>query len=121
MLKPSDFTKEQLIQSNPMVKRKYVYNDGKLNYDKIALLKEENIRCLYEFFTRYHVLKQTKISDYVSVSYLLKTINEDSTNENLGYIIKDKIINNLTRLINHGWYRYLIKRGGKLQTISIRE
>jgi hypothetical protein len=81
-----------------------------------APLKQENVICLYELKSRDSVLRQVDIKDYVSLSYLLKKGDLQSSNlhaTNKSFLQPSADRSSLEALISHGWYRYVFKKGLK--------
>lgn len=127
MVKPNDFSKKELVNAIPLIKRKYV----------MALVTCPNadlsnhIRCMHELRSLYTVNNST-IEKYVSIAWVLEQLaNGDDGWHNVctACCTNDvqidpsnipTIIETLNSLVSYGWFRYILLRGGKIQNRDYR-
>ena len=131
----NEVNEHEYINATPVIKKKYISN----NSDVYKMMSK--VRCLFEIKSFSNIGKVDK-NDYVNLFEFMEEIckhgsngnsngsNSNGSNDNSNSNGNDNSNSNgsndellfekIERVINHGWYRYLILRGAKRNTIDER-
>ena len=102
----NEVNEREYINATPVIKKKYISNNSNV-YKMMS-----KVRCLFEIKSFSNIGKVDK-NNYVNLFEFMEEICEHNSDD-------DELFEKIERVINHGWYRYLLLRGAKRNTIDER-